>query len=505
MDFLPILFLAILVLASCLVGYWADGLGRKLGKKRLSVFGLRPRHTATMGTVLLGFSVSMFTILAISFLSKDVRTWILVGRHAIDEAKQEKAELQVDREKANEYEQQIRSLENQIHDRGNQLIARSSQIEVQKVRLGDLEQRQVTLQDKLSTTAQQIENKDKQIRLTQKSLDIDVSKLRENKMRLSTLEKRNVEARNESLKEQLRLDNQNQNLSRQIGTQKASLADLESEKTALMSEKSTLGDQLTSSRAALTDLSDRQAHETQVLSQLRQEELALMHEVAEARSYFDSVVSPSRTRPIIYASGQEVTRLSVPDHLSRDEARVSLESLLDQARSVSEVKGAKGHDKYPVAFILDRSTDSGPSADQIKQQAIDDITNKSEPMVLIATSILNQFQGEPVALDVKASENPTVFHKGEVVAESRIDGARPESEILRQISGFLGQMVRNRAREKRMISHGGDESSFGSVNDDELFRAVKNIKSAGHSVWLQAVALDDTHAADQLSLDLHVK
>ena len=53
-DFIPYLFLAAMIIISGLVAFVADGMGRKIGKKRLSFMGLRPRYTATLITVAAG-------------------------------------------------------------------------------------------------------------------------------------------------------------------------------------------------------------------------------------------------------------------------------------------------------------------------------------------------------------------------------------------------------------------------------------------------------------------
>ena len=54
-----------LALMGGVIGLLADVVGKKLGKKRLSIGGLRPKHTAQLGTFLLGFVISMVTQLAV--------------------------------------------------------------------------------------------------------------------------------------------------------------------------------------------------------------------------------------------------------------------------------------------------------------------------------------------------------------------------------------------------------------------------------------------------------
>src|SRR6476619_1887276 len=58
-------FLILLLLALCgFIAYIGDLLGRRLGKKRLSVFGLRPQHTAVLLTVVTGIIIAGMTFSA---------------------------------------------------------------------------------------------------------------------------------------------------------------------------------------------------------------------------------------------------------------------------------------------------------------------------------------------------------------------------------------------------------------------------------------------------------
>ena len=66
-----ILVLAIMGGAIAFIG---DKLGSKIGKKRLSVFGLRPYHTSVLMTVITGILIAAATLGVLSFASKDVKT-----------------------------------------------------------------------------------------------------------------------------------------------------------------------------------------------------------------------------------------------------------------------------------------------------------------------------------------------------------------------------------------------------------------------------------------------
>lgn len=70
------LFLGLLV-ATAFIAHWSDNLGKKLGKKRVSVFGLRPRTSATVLTVVSSWGIMMFTLLALLWTVKPLRQALL--------------------------------------------------------------------------------------------------------------------------------------------------------------------------------------------------------------------------------------------------------------------------------------------------------------------------------------------------------------------------------------------------------------------------------------------
>ncbi|MBP3400773.1 MAG: DUF3084 domain-containing protein [Selenomonadales bacterium] len=66
-----ILFLSIMGGA---IAFGGDRLGSKIGKKRLSILGLRPKHTSIVVTVITGALTVALTMSILTFVSRDVRT-----------------------------------------------------------------------------------------------------------------------------------------------------------------------------------------------------------------------------------------------------------------------------------------------------------------------------------------------------------------------------------------------------------------------------------------------
>lgn len=64
----------VMAIVGGLIAYIADKMGSKIGKKRMSVFGLRPKHTSILLTVLSGMLISVLTIGVMAISSESART-----------------------------------------------------------------------------------------------------------------------------------------------------------------------------------------------------------------------------------------------------------------------------------------------------------------------------------------------------------------------------------------------------------------------------------------------
>jgi len=62
-----------LIVASAIVAYIGDILGMKLGKKRISLFGMRPRHTSRFITIVTGVLIALVTLFVMAIASDAVR------------------------------------------------------------------------------------------------------------------------------------------------------------------------------------------------------------------------------------------------------------------------------------------------------------------------------------------------------------------------------------------------------------------------------------------------
>ncbi|MGM9572150.1 MAG: DUF3084 domain-containing protein [bacterium] len=69
-----VLLILVIAVMGGAVAYIGDKLGMKIGKKRLTVLGLRPKHTSILITIVTGIMIAGSTLLVLTLVSQDVRT-----------------------------------------------------------------------------------------------------------------------------------------------------------------------------------------------------------------------------------------------------------------------------------------------------------------------------------------------------------------------------------------------------------------------------------------------
>lgn len=113
----------IMAIVGGLIAYIADKMGSKIGKKRMSVFGLRPKHTSILLTVLSGMIISTLTIGVVTLSSESART-ALFGMEkiqkelkALNEEKSQASEaLEKAKEKVDQQNSMIQELDKKIEN-----------------------------------------------------------------------------------------------------------------------------------------------------------------------------------------------------------------------------------------------------------------------------------------------------------------------------------------------------------------------------------------------------
>jgi uncharacterized protein (DUF3084 family) len=500
MDLTSTLFLAVFCMLGGVIAFFADRLGRTLGKKRLRLLRLRPRHTAEFITVVAGVLIPAVTIALIMGLSSDVRKWITMGNRAIAEAEMRQAELESLTKERNKIAGEVRGLDQRLKESEKRLAASEENVRTIQAQAAEFERQAAAGRERVNTLDASIRALQTKIRDSAKELaSMQEARDAADKQRVAALTSyRELKRQSDELTDEYnRLLIENERLTGDIGQMQKTLQSLQSAKQTLEGEVSVANRDLESAKQALDD-TQRRLSETD--ARLREAESGLQEILSIAQS--------SRMQPLIFARGEELVRLEVDANLTAERASIELTRLVRSARFEAERQGAKATGRVPSAGIMER-VDPGAgriiTAEEIMQDLARRLSGLDEPMIVIAYARLNAFRGEPVSIDVAWYRNPVVFRSGEMIAEAQIDGREPLGKILSQISQLLQSGVRERALAAGMVPAAGKDQAFGSVSSDVILDLVDRIRNGDRVVRLQAFARTDTRAGDQLDLDFRIR
>lgn len=190
-----IFLVLILLFASGLIAYAGDYVGRKAGKKKLSIFGLRPKYTSRIISILTGIIIMVFSLIVLSIFSENVR----IALFGMEKLKKEKINLQISiKEKEKELAEIIKKYESVKNDREKAL----KELESYKNKLVSLEEDKLNLTQELKNLSKEKEVLLKENEKLQRSI-YDISR----KISLLTKEKERLEEEKKSLIEEIQFLN----------------------------------------------------------------------------------------------------------------------------------------------------------------------------------------------------------------------------------------------------------------------------------------------------------
>ena len=189
-----VVLIGVMVIVGGAIAFIGDKLGTKIGKKRLSIFGLRPRHTSIIITIITGILITGLSIGAMAFVSKDVRTAlfgmeelnaaITSTRAALAQATQELLEMQNEFERADaelgnarseianlKIEQQELEKESERLREGNdRLEQEKAELTAQNENLSGINENLTAANQDLSNTNQELTNTNSELENSNKQL-----------------------------------------------------------------------------------------------------------------------------------------------------------------------------------------------------------------------------------------------------------------------------------------------------------------------------------------------
>lgn len=106
----------ILIVVSGAISFIGNYVGRFFGKKRLSLFGLRPRYTAIVFTLISGILIALITFATVIFISFDARTAFFGLEELRGQIRQAREDLKKESEKLEKSSKELESTKSEIKE-----------------------------------------------------------------------------------------------------------------------------------------------------------------------------------------------------------------------------------------------------------------------------------------------------------------------------------------------------------------------------------------------------
>lgn len=417
-GFSGILLIIALVLVSGFIAYIGDIIGRRMGRKRLTLLGLRPRHTAIVISVLFGMLITLVTLAVAMVVSEDVKDGFL----RVDVMRRRQVELSRELTALNE---RIAELEDARQRAEDGLRARRAELERTRSRLSEAEQELAKRRDEVAASEAVLERAEEAaLRVARRSLDLARRK---------------------------------DDLQRDIEALRAQAA----------------GD-----------------------------------------------ISWERATPIIFGAGEPLDWRLIRAAQPKDAIKKALERFVADLDDLAKTAGAEPLPDDEQAVVIRKPVRDPESesvawfdADHVLSAVAERIAGSDRGVIVRAFSVFNTHPGEPVRVDFELFRNHLVFRRGDVLAETVLDGRLSEPVLFGALFSLLRDEVGAKALANNVMPRprpsdsdviGFTEGTVGEMSVEELFRVVDRIREIAGRARVTAVAAADTWTIGPLEVDLLV-
>lgn len=142
--------LIIIAIMGGLIAYMGDKLGTKIGKRRMSLFGLRPKHTSIIVTIVTGLLVAAATVGVLTITSQSVRTALFGMDQLRADMNQLTAEVTAKNAELKRGQELLEANKKELADRMAEIETIRKEVEQSRQELADAEAAKIATEAELS-------------------------------------------------------------------------------------------------------------------------------------------------------------------------------------------------------------------------------------------------------------------------------------------------------------------------------------------------------------------
>jgi len=446
----------LLMLASAgLIAYVGDALGRRIGRKRLTLFGLRPRKTAILFTVVTGMLIAGLTLGLTLLVSQDLRNRLLHYGEIV-------TDLQA---KATHAEQQRRAASRNL-DQARGALA--------------LERRRT--QDEQRQTAQALAaRREAQARLRQALAEAERAELR-------------VTALGHDLAGARARVGQAQ------GKVAALTSQSERQRAEIQANQTRIAAQESEVRAAAKEL----ANATRILNDTNQQLDQARAQLRLAQERVQEVLARELERlqsKVVYHQNEEIARVAIPRNWTAEHIQTAVTAFaLDLDRRAK----AQGAAEYrPVGLCaVPVSQPEGTDVNRYLARLSAAVAAQNRTVWLRAVVVFNTLRGDTVFYTFVVWPERVVFTANELLGSVELDGRRPEGELVQALRTLITEKVRPLAETRGMLPR--LDGSPKEIPPEVWLPALRRIAAAAGPVTVAVVATRDIGVDDPFAIEFRV-
>lgn len=520
--FTSIKLFVVLTLVTCFIAYWSDNLGKKLGKKRISFLGFRPRQTATAITMASSWSIMIVTLLVVMLLDRNT-SWALLHFDTINKQYQKLQEETPLLLAKNQTLQQhmalsnvsIARLDKQVSDSRIQLQqaqqgANEARLSATKERENAAEARQSAVVSRQSAaTAQQSEAQYRQRAEIEKSHWLEAKQqlgqtqqqLNKSQQQLNQTRQQVQQAKYkvEQFQERLRLTQLatirgDKKLTHHIKELAQQEADLEQALKQKQATVSTLEEQRKTLDAKVSDLQT-------TVNDLKAKAADWQTRWVRTASERDVLASlaPLANGNILVTVNQVFAAQTIPANSSSSEALTALRQLLADGNDMIKKPPIAGQELRLVPLNIEAQGQRIQlKEDEIINRLADYISTFDVPASVRLVAAYNQVAGETEIAGrmVVVPVRPAVA-SGDVISAMTIDGSQGDARIFNQLLALVNE------GEKTARSHGvmppqspSNPDFYAAGTNERIFEALRRIQAIKGPARVRLLAATDLSTAD---------
>ena len=495
-----------------IIAYAGDVVGRRVGRKHLRLFGLRPKTTGLIFAVGSGVLVAFLTVGTVALIARDTLETVSRAQEIRDERDQikrdleslnsEYADTQARLENASQKQTQ---LEQELNGSLENLRRKQKELEATadlKGRLNDkaasLERANLISSTQINTLAGEVISLERQ----RGTLRATVTELTRKRARLDDrgkqLDAQIAELNAEKVQLEARANNlekRTQRAEAAIAPTQQRLAVLETQVRDATSSREKVQDDVSGLQSDVSDLAQKRTQLEQESGKLRQQNLDLERSLADRdenlRQARNALREASRGN-FIFREGELILQVVLPEGSASD-VRARLSSVLRQASLIAETQGsARGK---PLA--LKPNNDLEPYIAQALKFPGPDL------VMVRASRNLSPGLEVPVTLDIRA--NKTLFYAAQPIRTRELSlGTKAQPKAIEDVQTQLARLLRETIGDLRSKGVPYENIPFDSLKEDELMAFALKLKALSGNVAISVASRQDVTPSGPLEFYFEV-